>query len=857
MKRTFARQLIIFAREGERLRRWRRILTALSCVVVSLTTYAMILPGLTLEGDYQCGMKEHTHTEACYETGENGEKRLVCPLTEHVHDEHCLAPHKEERPFTLCGIPYEHTHTQACRQNGVLLCTLQEHTHTDACYPTAMERVETRLTLAAAPPDVEDKPGEEFFKEDATYLPIPDKDVRFSILKGGKTVDHALAHGAGYAFNLNVDTYLRSYIGEENGDDKRVYWMKLGERNFTLYAVSDGEQVLLEKYAGEWMTLKKTDGTDSYNSYVEMRIGKDADGYYWFFFRSMKGTADSIMVAGSADSNRSMSAMGLTKTGKMDKDTLAYRYTIHAEIPHVYNAYDQSYYIRDVMILPGTGEDYDAFTENEKSISVTLKTDNDSGGKTIPRIDEAKPDDQIAWVLHKESDEEYAKLWLLNRTKHKDKSEHLAKGPTGYDGWCVCWGIAEDVEINITFLDTHAQRYYGNVKYTNSSFYNCAYLTAANGNQLQAKAENSIPNGILSKTFNARSNTFTILLNGGGEYDLSVFDPLTIEDTMSGATRIADITVVRKGTGADSDTVLEAGTDYTLDDNGGSFRLTINDPKENTFEITYKVKPNGGGETIRNDAAIVGTRIAASAGGSERKALYTDSANNWQFEVMLTKQYEGNNPENGARFGIYEAQPDGSEGTLRAISETVNGYRVLYETDGVNKKPPVRSEPYTKGDVSDTILIDSNVGLYTLKVESSDEGTCLRNVYYIEEIDAPEGYSRSTKRHYFYVTDTSTDGTPAGLNKYTGGAKVTVFTDWQKVVSEDGRTIRVGEFGFGQGELVYNALSARQMPSTGGFGSRPVYLAGAALFLIPMIVLTRRGGVSHKKAETIGKVGKK
>ena len=32
-----------------------------------------------------------------------------------------------------CGIR-EHTHTQSCYQHGVLHCGLQEHTHTLACY---------------------------------------------------------------------------------------------------------------------------------------------------------------------------------------------------------------------------------------------------------------------------------------------------------------------------------------------------------------------------------------------------------------------------------------------------------------------------------------------------------------------------------------------------------------------------------------------------------------------------------------------------------------------------------------------------------------------------------------------------
>ena len=46
---------------------WRSIVTALSCVVVFCTTYALILPAITLENTAYCGYEEHTHSEECYQ----------------------------------------------------------------------------------------------------------------------------------------------------------------------------------------------------------------------------------------------------------------------------------------------------------------------------------------------------------------------------------------------------------------------------------------------------------------------------------------------------------------------------------------------------------------------------------------------------------------------------------------------------------------------------------------------------------------------------------------------------------------------------------------------------------------------
>ena len=78
-------------KDKARLKKWKRITLALSCVVVFCVVYALTLPAITLEGKTICGMEEHTHTEECYQNDE-----LVCDKEEHQHTEDCYE--KEEQP---------------------------------------------------------------------------------------------------------------------------------------------------------------------------------------------------------------------------------------------------------------------------------------------------------------------------------------------------------------------------------------------------------------------------------------------------------------------------------------------------------------------------------------------------------------------------------------------------------------------------------------------------------------------------------------------------------------------------------------------------------------------------------------
>ena len=108
---------------------------AVACVVVFITTYALILPAITMEKHVACGIPEHQHSEECYE------ERLVCGLDEYIpvsdeaggidviaeDDSSGLDVIEDSEPVQ------GHVHTEACYEK-VLVCGMEQHTHSAACY---------------------------------------------------------------------------------------------------------------------------------------------------------------------------------------------------------------------------------------------------------------------------------------------------------------------------------------------------------------------------------------------------------------------------------------------------------------------------------------------------------------------------------------------------------------------------------------------------------------------------------------------------------------------------------------------------------------------------------------------------
>ena len=90
---------------------WQQVVAVLGFITVFCTTYALILPAITLESspDAICGVEEHTHTSDCYAR----KSVLICENTDpdHVHTDDCY------------------------KMESVLVCGKKEHAHTKACFP--------------------------------------------------------------------------------------------------------------------------------------------------------------------------------------------------------------------------------------------------------------------------------------------------------------------------------------------------------------------------------------------------------------------------------------------------------------------------------------------------------------------------------------------------------------------------------------------------------------------------------------------------------------------------------------------------------------------------------------------------
>lgn len=186
MKQVLLRRAIKLNKERKYRRFINRIVQVLAGFVVFCTTYALILPAITMEPEMLCGLQAHIHGEECYReiqqyeyccgfvsgnnlddsdgdvsgndvSGNNGSisenelsvhvhdencgtiagevvKELICTMEEHEHEDVCYAD--KSAPVIseyLCGFG-EHTHDDTCTD-----CSVPEHTHSAVCVITDLD----------------------------------------------------------------------------------------------------------------------------------------------------------------------------------------------------------------------------------------------------------------------------------------------------------------------------------------------------------------------------------------------------------------------------------------------------------------------------------------------------------------------------------------------------------------------------------------------------------------------------------------------------------------------------------------------------------------------------------------------
>ena len=109
-------------------RKIRSGVSIVSCVVIFGTTYMLLMPGIAMEKQAECGIEEHEHTDECYTDV------LICGQEEsegHQHSESCY----DEAGNLICVLEESegHQHTEACYEKQ-LTCGKEVHVHSESCY---------------------------------------------------------------------------------------------------------------------------------------------------------------------------------------------------------------------------------------------------------------------------------------------------------------------------------------------------------------------------------------------------------------------------------------------------------------------------------------------------------------------------------------------------------------------------------------------------------------------------------------------------------------------------------------------------------------------------------------------------
>ncbi|MDO4409642.1 MAG: hypothetical protein Q4C16_11995, partial [Eubacteriales bacterium] len=138
--------LLIKIRQILKDRRTRQFLTrfvsATAAIVVFVTTYALVLPAITMESQAACGIEAHQHDDSCYT------EELICGQEESEG----------------------HHHTDSCYEK-VLICGKEVHIHSEECYKSDEMEIQSQAVASTGITNVsvasESLSDEEYYSEDS------------------------------------------------------------------------------------------------------------------------------------------------------------------------------------------------------------------------------------------------------------------------------------------------------------------------------------------------------------------------------------------------------------------------------------------------------------------------------------------------------------------------------------------------------------------------------------------------------------------------------------------------------------------------------------------------------------------
>lgn len=737
----------------------QRVLIVVATIVVFCTTYAMILPAITMEGALTCELNEHTHKLRCYST----EEKIVCGLEEtegHLHEENCY----DNSGNLICAmqISEPHTHNDECyKEKTVLICDKGVHKHSQACYETTHQAtVDSTINIEDSSEDtsedVSEKSSESSLLKDKadvkldsqaedntvkstatdfkTYIEGKSGTVTYKIIDSqGQTVDIDVASGEGYRMVLDIDS--------PNGIEPGVYE----------YSYPSQIQAMEDDKHGDISTGTDVVGTyevDGSNCIVTLNFNDAINQYQNFKGNLHFAIKFDIKGEKPVDSK-------ITKTGGFVEEDGLFHFKIEATIP--------SY--------GGTGKFHEWYVTDYSSVSGSWNQDLGKadikityGNKTydLPEISEATADDDIAYLSMSGTN----RLYLVNRCEctgkgnceHWDSVNNRCDGLSycgdeyeQYTDWCVCWNHIQNSTLTIEYKNGENVFDGSDLLRDNAGFTyeNKATLIDIHNRKNNRVSNVDIPIPILiDKTGTSFVDAckdfigdYSIVVNES-MIDLSKVDndgdekpdeKIVIEDVMTDLSYVpGSIKIITTDEDSQENTLVY-GTDYEIEyllDNDDNDNSTVN-----VLNITL-LKLGKYQYTITYQGQIIA-------------------------KVAEGEPYDGQNDpaENTATLKIYKEPWDDAESAY-SFGE---GWSYIKRSVKIEKSdldnPNIKLDNavygvYTEDGYEMARGTTANGGLYLFETNVRKGITFQSNkLYYIRELTAPMGYSLDTSNHWFYFAE--------------------------------------------------------------------------------------------------------
>ncbi|MCQ2514911.1 MAG: hypothetical protein MJ089_07485 [Ruminococcus sp.] len=859
-----------------------KTMAIVSAIIVFATTYALILPAITLEAP-SCGYDEHTHTESCYAAS----KKLSCGLEEtdgHIHNDNCY----DAKGNVICGKEEcePHSHNEDCYSvEKELKCKLEEHTHSDECEnaTTVESTTEQNPVISAKPMDVNNKkaidipegyvnikdyiesvdPDDGYLEETLTQMNIDTKkdpiEVDPTAASGWCIFDLNLVcktfdpdNDYYYTFPDNYPTGLFNYILSDGTDEER-FPIEQG----------DGKEVgyYIIKKNVDYIYLKFTDpNVQNFDGYITLdlnfnqivSVGIKKDGYY--FEPTEHSTDGKFHFEITADiplrrKDGENFVWNIYDKSNIHPYHLSDLYSYNLKNANFFLYYSDKEHQQEITGEEAEGLRYAEYTEipiyginDDEEVGIIDYKYYLNNFISVNKISEVYDDSSAKFAYWIDEESDAKNVYLLNRSECTESTcynwdsennccNSISKATNNHfpkeyadAGWSACWSL----DVNSKLLIAYAEDTVYGGDYDGASIMGSLYETGAN-----------------EVTYN---NYATI----SGESN-SHLGSKALKDS-------ADAHVV--GVKQSLDKSVNQSTSAS-DDYAKHYTININENKQ--FDYS-KIGDGAGGYLKSLTINDVMTNLIYAAGTLVVKRDGVDlPLEDYSTEIMLNK--EGNetvgctlkivlnqNALGQSMYTLkYDAQPiDGTAGMSNSVSinlstdtgsdnpgnpsftkssSAINRWRYVQYNVKINKVDLANNDIKLNGA---TYGLYDALGTHIASEKSGDfgeDGVMLfttnakkgiiyakDTLYYIQEEEAPEGYALSSEKIYFFFTNNSGN---VDTVKAELAAKYGVEPDAIKSFVKDGNSYNA--------DITVVDTEKYTLPLTGGNGTLYLTLTGAIL----------------------------